>query len=182
MAAGSFDPMHAVRFDLPSGSVRAGAEGDRVVLVPAAALADIALSAPAEAVEALGRALGSAIGRRAASRMGDPQNASVEDFVTQLSGEAALAGVGTLTVERWGRALVVLIEGSALPGAILGPLVRSAIEMACGRRVWCAPLSGDERTSRIFVGSELGVGRVRDWIASGLSWDEALVKLHGGRS
>jgi hypothetical protein len=48
--------------------------------------------------------------------------------------------------------------------------------------VWCAPLSGDERTSRIFVGSELGVGRVRDWIASGLSWDEALVKLHGGRS
>ena len=180
MAAGSFDPMHAVRFDLSSGSVRT--RGDRVVLVPATALDDIALSAPAEAVEALGQAIGSAIGRRAASRMGDPQNASVEAFVTQLSGEAALAGVGMLSVERWGRALVVLIEDSALPRSMLGPLIRSAIEVACDRRVWCAPLSSDERTSRVFVGSELGVGRVREWIASGLSWSEALVKLHGGRS
>src|SRR5215469_14307836 len=107
MAGTSFDPTHAVRFDLPHGSVRAGGEEERVLLVPTSALDELVLSAPPEAVEALGRALGAAIGRRAASRM-DAKSASVEAFVTQLAGEAAIAGIGALSVERWGRALVVV--------------------------------------------------------------------------
>ena len=53
MAATSFDPAHAVRFDLPQGSVHAG-DGERVLLVPTGALDDIVLSAPPEAAEALG--------------------------------------------------------------------------------------------------------------------------------
>src|SRR5579884_2008265 len=108
MIGPSFDPTHAVRFDLPHGSVRTGADGDAAVLVPAAVLVEAARSAPVDVAERLGRGLGSAIGRRAAERMGDPQKASVEDFVTQLAVEAALAGIGVLAVERWGRALVVL--------------------------------------------------------------------------
>jgi hypothetical protein len=182
VVVGSFDPTHAVRFDLSRGSVCAGGEGDRVVLVPTAAIEDIVLSAGPEVIETLGRAIGSAIGRRAASRMGDPQNASVEDFVTQLSGEAALSGIGTLSAERWGRALVILVEAPALPVPLLEPLIRFAIETACGRRVWCTLLSRDDRTIRVFVGGEAGTGRVRASIASGVAWDEALVKLHGGRS
>jgi hypothetical protein len=178
VAASSFDPTHAVRFDLPRGSVRAGVEGDRVLLVPTAALDDIVLSAPPEAVEALGRAVGSAIGRRAAGRMGDPQSASVDAFVTQLAGEAAVAGVGVLSVERWGRALVVLVEDSPLVGTLLSPLVGSAIEAATGRRVWCTLLSRDEHVARILVGGEHTVARVRELIASGHPWGEALVKLH----
>jgi hypothetical protein len=182
VAASSFDPTHAVRFDLPRGSVRAGNEGDRVLLVPTSALDDIVLSAPPEAVEALGRALGSAIGRRAAGRMRDPQAAAVDDFVTQLAGEAAVAGVGVLSIERWGRALVVVVEDSPLVGTLLGPLVSSAVEAASGRRVWCTLLSRDEHVARILVGGERAVGRVREWIASGLAWNEALAKLHGGGS
>jgi hypothetical protein len=180
MAAPSFDPTHAVRFDLPHGSVRAGGESDRVVLVPTAALDDLALSAPPEAVEALGRTLGSGIGRRAARRMGDAQSASVDGFVTQLAGEAALAGIGALSVERWGRALVVVVEHSPLVGNLLVPLVAAAIEAASGRRVWCALLSRDAHIARVLVGSESSVARVRDWIASGLAWSEALAKLQGG--
>jgi hypothetical protein len=180
VAASSFDPTHAVRFDLPHGSVRAGKEGDRVLLVPANALDDIALAAPAGAVEALGRSLGTAIGRRAASRTADPQQASVDAFVAQLAGEAAVAGIGSLSVERWGRALVVLVEDSPLVGTLLAPLVGAAIEAACGRRVWCALLSRDERVARLFVGSERAVAKIRESIASGLAWGEALVKLHVG--
>jgi hypothetical protein len=179
MAAPSFDPTHAVRFDLPRGSVRAGGESDGVLLVPTAALEDLVLSAPPEAVEALGRALGSGIGRRAAARMGDAQSASVDSFVTQLAGEAGLAGIGALHVERWGRALVVVVEGSPLVGTLLAPLVAAAIEAASGRRVWCTLLARDAHTARVLVGSEPGVARVRDWIASGLAWGEALAKLHG---
>jgi hypothetical protein len=180
MAVPSFDPTHAVRFDLPHGSVRAGRDGgERVLLLPTSALDDLVLSAPPEAVEALGRAIGAAIGRRAAGRM-DPKTASIDAFVTQLAGEAALAGVGALSIERWGRALIVVVEDSPLPGALLSPVISAAVEAASGRRVACALLSRDERSARVLLGSDSGVARARDWIAAGVPWGEALVKLHGG--
>jgi hypothetical protein len=180
MAAPSFDPTHAVRFDLPHGSVRTRGDDDRVVLVPVAALDDLVRAMPAEGVESLGRALGAAIGRRAAKRTGDVQQATVEGFVAQLAGEAAVAGIGSLSVERWGKALVVLVESSPLSGSLLLPLVSAALEVASGRRVWCAALSRDETTARIFIGSERSVARVRESIAAGTPWSEALVRLHGG--
>jgi hypothetical protein len=180
MAVPSFDPSHAVRFDLPHGSVRAGGDGgERVLLVPTSALDDLVLSAPQEAVEALGRALGAAIGRRAAARM-DPTSVPIDAFVTQLAGEAAIAGVGALSIERWGRALVVVVEDSPLSGTLLAPLVAAAVEAASGKHVACALLSRDERTARVLLGSERGIARAREWIASGVPWGEALVKLHGG--
>jgi hypothetical protein len=180
MVAPSFDSTHAVRFDLPRGSVRAGGDsGERVLLVPTSALDDLVLSAPAEAVEALGRALGAAIGRRAAGRM-DPKTAPMDSFVTQLAGEAAIAGVGALSIERWGRALVVVVEDSPLSSTLLAPIVAAAVEGASGRQVASALLSRDERTARVLIASESGVARAREWIASGLPWGEALVRLHGG--
>jgi hypothetical protein len=179
MTATSFDPTHAVRFDLPQGSVHAGGDGERVLLVPTGALDDIVLSAPTEAVEALGRALGAAIGRRAAARMGDPQRASVEDFVTQLAGETAISGVGSLSIERWGRALVVVVESSPLSGTLLAPLVGAAMEAASGRTVSCTLLFRDERAARVLVGGDRGVNRVRDWIAAGVPWGEAIARMQG---
>ena len=180
MAAPSFDSSRAVRFDLPNGRVHAGGEGgERVLLVPTSALDDVVLSAPPEAVEAFGRALGTAIGRRAAARL-DPNDSPLDAFVAQLAGEAALAGIGSLSIERWGRALVVVVEDSPLVGTLLASLVGAAVETACGRRVSCALLSRDERAARVLLGSDRGVARVREWIASGVPWGEALVKLHGG--
>lgn len=151
-----------------------------MLLVPAAALDDLALSVPPEALEALGRSIGTSIGRRAAARIGDAQGATVEAFVTQVAGEAAVAGVGALSVERWGRALVVVVEGSSLTGTLLGAVVGAAVEAAAGRRVSCALLTRDERVARFFVGGESGCARIKEWIGSGATWGEALVKLHGG--
>jgi hypothetical protein len=183
MAEPSFDPTRAVRFDVPRGSVRTQRDDDRVVLVSASALRELAAAAPPVVVEALGRALGAQIGRRAASSMGDPQAVSIDVFVAHLAGEAAIAGLGALSVERWGRALVVVIEDSPLGAALIVPLVASAIEAASGRRTSCALLSNDgERIARILVGSERAVGSVREWMASGVGWSEAVVKLHGGRA
>jgi hypothetical protein len=180
MNAPSFDPTHAVRFDLPRGSVHTERDGARMLLVPAAALDDLVLAASPEALEALGRSMGVAIGRRAAARIGDPQGASIEGFVTQIAGEAAVAGVGALSVERWGRALIIVVEGSPLAGTLLGAVVGAAMEAASGRRVSCALLTRDERVARFFVGSEGGCARLKEWIGSGATWGEALVKLHGG--
>lgn len=185
MAASSFDPTHAVRFDLPQGRVHAQSgrgDGERVLLVPTSAIDDLALSAPPEAVQALGKALGMAIGRRAAARMSDVKGASMETFVTQLAGEMAISGVGALSVEMWGRALVVVVEGSPLTGTLLAPLVGAAIEAASGRGVACALLTRDEHVARLLVGGERGVDRVREWLASGVAWGEALSRLQGGGS
>jgi hypothetical protein len=182
MVAPSFDPTHTIRFDLPQGRVRAGGDGDPVLLIPCAALDDLVLSAPTEAVEVLGRALGSAIGRRAAARLADPKSASIEAFVTQLAGEGALAGIGVLSIERWGRALVVVVEKSPLVGTLLAPLVASAVEAAFGRKVWSALLARDENAARILVASERAVERVREALASGTAWGDALAMLHGGKA
>jgi hypothetical protein len=179
MAASSFDSTHAVRFDLPKGSVRTRGDDDRVVLVPSAALEELVRGSTAEAAEAFSRALGAAIGRRAAARMGDPHSASVEDFMAQLGGEAAVAGVGVWSIERWGRALVFVVEDSPLAAGLLAPLISSALEASSGRRAWCVVLSHEERAARVLVAGQQSVARVRDWLASGTRWGEVLVKLHG---
>lgn len=180
MASPSFDATHAVRFDLAHGAVRAGEGTDALLLVPSSALVELTLSAPVDAIDALGRALGAAIGRRAAARLSDARGASVESFVTQLAGEAAVAGIGALRVERWGRALVIVIERSPLNGALLLPAVAALVEAASGRKVWCTLLMRDEHVARVLVGSERGTERVRAWIEGGVPWGEALAKLHGG--
>jgi hypothetical protein len=180
MSAPSFDPTHAVRFDLPQGSVRAGWPEDRLVLAPAAALADLARSAPVAAAESFARAVGSGIGRRAAARMLDANASPVEEFATQLAGEMALSGFGQLSVERWGRALVIAIEDSQLPETLVPALIASALEAATGRKVTCTLLSPRGQPARVLASSEDAATRVRGWIAAGVPWGDALAKLHGG--
>lgn len=179
MAAPPFDATHAIQFDLGRGNVHSGEEQECVLLVPAGALARLAAAAPTEASDALGSAFGDAIGRRARARLKDAANDSVEAVVTQLAGEAALVGIGSVSLERWGRAVVVLIEGSPLTSDLLVPLVRSALEAMFGRKVWCALLSNESQVARVLVTSERGTERVRDWIASGISWGSALTRLQG---
>jgi hypothetical protein len=187
----SFDTTHAIRFDLARGAVQASKHDERLLLVPSSALDDLILSASAEAVDALARSMGAAIGRRAAARLaadgagdGSPAavRASVDDVVTQIAGEAALAGVGSFSLERWGRAMVAVLENSPLPAVFLPPLVAAALESAAGRAVACMLLERDERVARVLVASESAVARVRDRMADGAGWSEAIAALHGGRS
>jgi hypothetical protein len=182
MTAPSFDATHAVRFDLSRGSVRAGGDDDYVLLVPSNALGRLMASAPQEAAEALARTMGTAIGRRARARLENVASASIEALVTQLAGQAALAGLGALAVERWGRALVVVIEGSPLASALLAPLVASALEATFERQVWCTLLSSEGNAARILVASERAIERVRDWMAGGVPWGDTLTRLQGAAS
>jgi hypothetical protein len=180
MAAPSFDATHAIQFDLGRGSVRSRAEQESILLVPASTLADLIATAPIEAAQAFGRALGAAIGRRARAGLSDVTEASIEAVVAQLAGEAALAGMGVVSIERWGRAVVVLVEGSPLASSVLAPLVASALQTIFDRDIWCALLSGEGHPARILIASERGAERVRDWIASGVPWGAALTRLQGG--
>jgi len=177
-----FDLGHAVRFDLASGTVRARGQEDRLVLLPATALENLLLYAPAESGVALGKALGESIGKRVASRVGASGAQSVDEFATILAGEAAIAGIGALSFERWGRALVIVIEHSPLPVPLLAPLVGAALEAASGRTAPSTLLAHEGHAVRVLVASQSGIDRVRGWMASGASWGDALVKLQGGGS
>jgi hypothetical protein len=182
MNALSFDSTHAVRFDLAEGAVRTGGHDDRVVLADAPALAALLESAPAAAGEDFARSCGGAVGRRAAARMGSIEGATIDAFLLQLAGEAALAGLGALSLERWGRAMVVVVQGSPLPAALVAPFVAAAFQAAAGRAVWCTLLLRDAGGARVLVSSERAVAKARDWIASGVAWSEVLGRLQGARA
>jgi hypothetical protein len=179
MSAPTFNSTRAVRFDLAEGAVRSGSGGERIVLAETTALGSLLDAAPPAAAEAYARASGGSVGRRAAARMGTAASLSVEAFLVQLAGEVALAGLGVLSLERWGRAMVVLLEGTPLPSALVAPFVAAAVEASAGRAVWCTLLLDEGGVARVLVSSEKAVARAKDWLAAGVAWADVLGRLQG---
>lgn len=183
-----FDPSKAVRFDLVRGQVRHG-DSAPDVLVPATTLVKLCELAGADATNAAGRALGEPIGRRVASRLrrtvGDARGASVEAFVDHLGGELTLAGVGSLGAERWGRALVLVVDHCPLGAGgdgLVASLLGAAISAATGTEARCLLLARDDVRARFLVTGAAGADKVSSWLGSGVSWGEALVRLHGPKA
>jgi hypothetical protein len=179
-----FDPSKSVTFDLTHGLVHLEGAPSRL-LVPADALLALARAAGAEAAAAFGRSLGTAMGRRAADRLsgGGVGPAAVEVVTEHLGGELALAGLGSLGLERWGRAAVLVVDQSPLGAGgdlLLEGVLAGAIEAAAGRTVCVICLHRDGVRARFLLGGPAGVDKVRTWLADGVPWGEALVRLHDG--
>ncbi|MCC6551902.1 MAG: hypothetical protein IT372_02620 [Polyangiaceae bacterium] len=204
-----FDPSKAVTFDLESGLVHLDGAPSRV-LVPARALGALCAAAGPEATAAFGRELGAAMGRRLASRFAqsgsidesgaeapgageageairgperraDVRAASLEEVVDHLGGELALAGLGSLGLERWGRALVLVLDHCPLGAEAAGvaeAVLEGALEAAAGRPARALQVDRDADRARFLISGAPAVARVRAWLAAGVPWGEALVKLH----
>ena len=180
MAQTRFDPSQAVKFDLGRGVVQLDGSADRV-LVPADALLALCSSAGDEATRDFGRKIGSEVGRRAAGRLGTAAEAGLEDVLEHLGGDLALAGFGSLGIERWGRALVMTVSDSPLGAAgdsLLAAVLEGAIQRALGRDVSVVPLSRDGQWARLLVVGDKAATRVRGWLAEGVAWGDALARLH----
>lgn len=187
MANAAFEADRVVRFDLPQGSVHAG-DDERVVLFPVTALAELAREAPPATIEAVGRALGDALGKRVAAGLGGAEGvrgATLEAVITRLAGEAAVLGWGAVSLERWGRAMLLVVERAALPEAMVAGAMASALARATGATgVSCAVVARDGAL-RLLVSSEAAIERVRRWLADGVSWGDAMTRLNaknGGAS
>jgi hypothetical protein len=166
-----------VSFDLVRGRVDCG--GDHV-LVPADALVDLCRSAGDEAVSDFGRRLGTAAGRRVADRLGDTSSAALEEVLEHLGGELALLGLGSLGLERWGRALVLTVDGGPFGSQLdrlLGAVLEGALQRAFGRDVHAAKLMREDRQVRFLIASAAGVGKVSEWLGAGLSYGDVLTRL-----
>jgi hypothetical protein len=173
-----FNPAGAVRFDLARGRVELGGEQ---VLIAADALADLCRAAGHEATVDFGRRLGTSIGRRVSERLaGAINDVSLEEAVDHLGGELALCGLGSLAIERWGRAMVLIVSGAPFGmnlDVLLGATLEGALQRAFGRDVEVVKLGRDDRDVRFFVTNASAAGRVREWIGAGETYADALARL-----
>lgn len=181
MASSSFDPTGAVRFDLRSGSA-SDSRGERLVLVPSAAL-DLLSS---EALVKIGEHIGNACGARVAARLGGEggvRASDVETVISHLAGELAIAGIGAVHVERWGRALLVVVSNPSITDeAFVGAVLGAAMSAASGRAVAAAALGRDGNQGRYFLGSAATSQRVRALVGEGKGYAEIVASLQGGAS
>jgi hypothetical protein len=178
----SFDPTRAVRFELSKGSIFTA--GERVVLLPAAALEEIVKAGGETAGAAVGLMVGAACGRRVAARLGGVAQvnaAALEAIIYELNGEISLTGLGSLSLERWGRAMVLVIEGAAASSdRMVSATIEGALHAATGRDVGCVALSrGEDEKVRVLVTNRPNADRVREWLAGGVTWGDALARLQG---
>src|SRR5215468_10428419 len=137
MLSPPFDAAKAVTFDLSRGQIVDGNAGPRV-LVPASALFALSAAAPPDAASAFAREVGESIGTAVARHFENAgttaANASVDEVAEHLGGELAVAGFGLLAIERWGRALVLVVDhGPEHDGnQVFELLLAAAVQRATG--------------------------------------------------
>lgn len=174
-----FDPSQSVAFDLNRGQIAVKGSGERL-LVPADALLSLCLSVGSEELSDFGRRLGTEAGRRVAERLGEIEAATVETIVDHLGGDLALLGLGSLELERWGKALVFVIEDSpfgAQGDPVLAAVLSGALQRAFGRNAGVIRIDRDDQRARFLVTSPGGAERVRAWLSEGTTWGDALTRL-----
>jgi len=187
MPAPPFDPSKAVTFDVSHGQVHLAHAPNRV-LVPADALLALALQAGSAPTVAFARQVGEPLGEGVARRLGGSREATgetlaatLDEVIDQLGGELALVGLGALSLERWGKALVLVVDHSPLRThgtGLLGDILTAALEAATGATLGCALLMQDETRVRFLVAREATLTRARTLLQGGVSWGEALARIH----
>lgn len=181
MTEPAFDPAQALKIDLSRGLLTLQGSSGRV-LVPTDGLVELLTAANGDAVAAFGAGMGSEIGRRISDRLGSGiQQASVELFLEHLGGELALTGLGSLSVERWGKALVLCVEGLKVDARlerVIASLLEAALQRSLSRDVAAILLSREGAVLRFLVAGRHARPQIEKWLAAGIPYGDVLTKLH----
>lgn len=176
-----FDPSLALKLDFDQGQVTLRGQGPCLV-VPKGALLDLLSNAGDDATRNFGQQLGVEVGRRVVDNLGSTiDTVSVEGFVEHLGGELALLGLGTLCVERWGRALVLVLEGAPAGEAgvsLVSTVIAGALQRALSRDTTVVDLMKSDNTLRLLVVSRATGAEVKRWLAEQVPWGSVLTRLH----
>jgi hypothetical protein len=184
MAEPQFDPARVLKFDFGRGQVTLHGQG-LCLVVPREALLELLEAAGDDASRNFGQQLGIEVGRRVAERLGSGvEQTSIDSFVDHLGGELALMGLGSLAVERWGQAMVILVEGA--PGgksgvALIAAVVCGALQRALSRDVVAVELAQSDGRLRLLVVSKSAAHKVQQWLAEKVAWGEVIARLHEQR-
>lgn len=177
-----FDPAHKVRFDLGRGTVELEGHIPQL-LVPVDGLLELLDAAGPEALRNFGRKLGTEVGRRFAERLGsDLSAASVETLVEHLGGELAVLGLGSISLERWGRALLLTVASApagSTGGELLAAVLEGALQRGTSRDARVVVVEREAESLRLLVVGANAAARVKSWVQAGTGLAEVLGRLHG---
>ena len=175
-----FDPTRAIVYDLAQGQLRDD-EGSSRLNLPVDLLARLLEQAGPQATSDFAASLGTELGRRVADRMGETAvGASVEAWAEHLGGQVALLGLGNLSVEQWGKALILRVAGApqGMTG-VLTLLLQSALQRALGRDVRLLHFDGKEGAGFLVVAPSTAQ-RAQSLVDGGASLGQVVEQLHQG--
>ncbi|HUT78685.1 MAG TPA: hypothetical protein VM285_13405 [Polyangia bacterium] len=185
MSQTAFDASGFVRFDLASGRIRSAAN-ETLALVPWRLLD---LLAPGGQLVAVARDWGRIHGERLAAAARDSQEpAPIEALADALGGVLAVAGLGRVTVETRGDALLFravspggsLEYGSAPTRDLLVGFVAGFLTAIDPAGFDVLPLPGTAGEQLLWAGSPPAVARVRAWMDEGEEPMQAMDRLSRG--
>ncbi len=188
--ATAFDPTEAVTFDLQFGHIHLDGAPTRV-MVPADALVALCQAAGDEETATFAHTIGEAIGRRvgvrlaggSANRHDAARAARLEAVVTQLAGELAVLGFGSVSAERWGKALVLVVDQSPFGeggDGLVAAILEAALHALVNRHARVVKLHRDGVRARFLAVSGAAADGVRDRLAGGESWAAVIAAMHRG--
>jgi hypothetical protein len=109
--------------------------------------------------------------------------AQLEVVVSHLAGELAIAGVGAVHIERWGRAMIAVVTNPSVENdAFVGAVVAGALGAAAGRELVPAAIGRNGEQVRFFVGARATADRAKSLAAQGKKFSEVIAALQGGAS
>ncbi len=184
----AFNPTEAVTFDLQFGHIHLDGAPTRV-MVPAAAVVALCQAAGEEETSAFGHAIGEAVGRRvgvrlaggSANRHDAARKAGIETVISQLAGELAVLGIGSTKAERWGKALVLVVDQSPFGedgDGLLGQILESAIHALVDRPARVVKLQRDGSRVRFLTVSGAAIQGVRERLDAGEGWGDVIASLN----
>lgn len=190
MAAIAFNPSKAVVFDLARGGVHlgrrsSGEAGPAHVLLPTelfATLVDHYAGA-----RALGHTVGTDVVKRALARggqdTGSMRSLTLAEVVDLVGGELALLGLGSLRVERWGDAMLFVLDPCALDAradAFVEGLVEGIVEVGGARDAHAVVIDRADGTVRVLIGGPEAAERAKEMAAVGAPFTEIVTELQEG--
>jgi hypothetical protein len=173
----TFDPAGYFAFDLARGSVHTR-HGDRVLMLSSDVISPLVATAARHGDLTAVRGLGKRMGEHAARSLGGDVGAQEPERVLEhAAATLALLGWGVLGMERWGAALVLVLEGSPqLDADCLGlaALLGGLLTSLGGRDVACVPVG---HTARFVVVHPQVAETVWSWAKDGVSLAEIVGRL-----
>jgi hypothetical protein len=177
-----FDPTRAVTFDVAKGTVKTGDDG-RVVLVPGSTLRDALEALGDTGARALGLGVGRAAGQHTMATIGSIQKvreAALDTVVTQLAGELSIRGIGLMSMERWGRIMVLSIENPvASSPEFLAGVIEGAFVTSTGRELRTTCIDKGSPT-RILLSNQALATKARGLIQEGQDFAAVIARLQEG--
>lgn len=177
MTQSTYDPSGAVTFDLARGRVGMEKAPD-MILAPREALHKLCEAAGPEAAQTFGRVMGRLMGQRVIDGTPDFAKASPEQFIDRAHVEFALVGLGVVTLERWGNALLFVVDDAPLPTSVVAAILTGYMQAVTARKVACVPIMADKKRARFFATDPSLAGTLISWLKQGASWGEVLLRLH----